>query len=645
MRYRMLCCLMVTAAAVGVQAGEPASEAGQTGVASLITTWRGHTYQGVMPAEGVVMEFVSYDADAEDLAQRMPMPGRPSGRNGLERAIYSCLAGGGDYRQGAWPKPGTSTNLCWRAPLPAWGASSVVCVGDKAFVTCEAVPATDCRYTLVCVDIPIGILDWVKPIDHLMAMPRDTAEELAAIRRAEVEGWAETMRLWNRIYWDNERDNWFGMEKERNAWKDRLKGGRPGKLSPEREKLLAEANAGGYGMSPDGYHQHTGRYGHAERLADFKTASRSRAYVHCHNKDWPWYGSTCSSPVGDGSAVYAVVSPDAAVCYDLKGNLRWVADMAVGPRPAGFFAGIHRHMASPVIADGKLLYFSNTGMCVFAWDCRTGKLAWKTDLPRVVEPKNARDWWTPKVPRNYNGHMGPGGTPVVMMLKDTATNESVEVVIIANGDVLRAADGKHLGWFDANGDAVYATGTYHGDIYLGKHGTAHRLHLEDGKLVAEKLWNRRDHKSYLSLAAIDRGFITTDGLWDPATGRTLADAGDLWEGRHGYVAGSISRDGIYVKRWSEIGNSTILFSINDLNSNRRGLGIIVEGKQPDAVRQAAIDRFGMSRIHLGWAHPTMHGNRIFVRTNTHLYCFGKGEWKSAGEVMAADPEQEQRTRR
>jgi len=25
----------------------------------------------------------------------------------------------GAYRQGAWPKPRTSTNLCWRVPLPA----------------------------------------------------------------------------------------------------------------------------------------------------------------------------------------------------------------------------------------------------------------------------------------------------------------------------------------------------------------------------------------------------------------------------------------------------------------------------------------------------------------------------------------------
>jgi len=603
--------------------------------ADLVTTWRGPTGQGVMPAAGVVMDFVSYDADAENLAERIPMPGKPSGRNGWERAVYSCLAGGGNYREGAWPEPGTVTNRAWRVPLPAWGASSVVCVGDKAFVTCEAVPATDCRYTLVCVDIPSGELDWVRPIDHLLARPKAEAAKLAAIRRAEVEGWAETMRLWNRIYWDNDQDTWFGRDGH-NAWKDRLKGGRPGELSPERKQLLEQAKADGYkAMSPDGYWQKTGRYGHPERRAEFKAASQSRAYVHCHNKDWPWYGSTCSSPVGDGTAVYAVVSPDAAVCYELDGTLRWAADMEVGPRTSGFFAGIHRHMASPVFADGKLIYFNNTGMCVFAWDGATGALAWKTDLPQVVAPRQKRDWWTDRVPHNYNGHMGPGGTPVVMPLEDTETGERVEVIVIANGDVLRAADGKHLGWFDANGDVVYATSTWHGNVHLGKHGKAHRLHLEDGELVAEELWHRvndkkkklRGHRPYLSLSAIGRGFVTTDGLWDPATGETLARADDLWEGNHGYVVGSISRDGVYVKRWSEIGNSTILFSLNDLGGDRRGLGIIVEGRQPEAVRQAAIDRFGMSRIHLMWAHPTMHGNRIFVRTNAYVYCFGEGGWR------------------
>lgn len=63
-------------------------------------------------------------------------------------------------------------------------------------------------------------------------------------------------------------------------------------------------------------------------------------------------------------------------------------------------------------------------------------------------------------------------------------------------------------------------------------------------------------------------------------------------GGHGYVSGFISADRLLVR-----------------------------------VRQGFIDRFGRSRIHLVWAHPTAFGNRLFIRTHACLYCFGKGQWK------------------
>jgi hypothetical protein len=224
-----------------------------------------------------------------------------------------------------------------------------------------------------------------------------------------------------------------------------------------------------------------------------------------------------------------------------------------------------------------------------------------------------------------------------MALKDTRTGQDVTVVIIANGDVLRAADGKHLGWFDASGDVVYSTAAYVDDVYLGKNGAAHRLHLEDGKLVAKPLWHRVDdkrrrlvgHKSYISLIGTPSGFITTNGLWDVTSGKTLRDELGGLPG-HKYVAGCVSLDGQYIWRSAEIGNDAITLGLSKLDGGGTGLGLIVEGRQPQAVRQAAIDRFGMSRIHMGWCHPTAFGNRVFVRTNAYMYCFGKGEWRPAG---------------
>jgi hypothetical protein len=170
------------------------------------------------------------------------------------------------------------------------------------------------------------------------------------------------------------------------------------------------------------------------------------------------------------------------------------------------------------------------------------------------------------------------------------------------------------------------------------HATATRLAVAAGKLQIERPWNHESkdkksaHSSNISLIAADAGLVTSGGeLWNLADGRTVA-SGLKMRGGHGYVSGCVTADGLLINRGRELGNDAITFNLGGLRQQRgapkgsHGLGLVVEGRYPDVVRQGFIDRFGMSRIHPGWAHPTAFGNRIFVRTNAYLYCFGTGAW-------------------
>jgi hypothetical protein len=370
------------------------------------------------------------------------------------------------------------------------------------------------------------------------------------------------------------------------------------------------------------------------------------------NKDYPWYGSTNAAPLSDGTAVYAVAAPDAVVCYEFDGRLRWAADMEAGARRKvnPIVVDIHMNIAAPVLSGTTLIYMNTNVVRVYAYDCATGHERWQVGLPGVV--KNSL-YTVKMVPKNYAGHMGPGGTPVPMVLRDGKTGEDVPVVVLACGDVLRVSDGAHLGAVDVSRQdsevsgcsGIYGTSVAVGDCYYSVTGTAFRLALAGGTLAATKLWelpeDTNKFRGTTPLIASEQGLVTWGGLLvDYQSGQYLPDR-MVRRGTHRYITGFATLDGMVVTRADSdqiaadikdkdrnIGLAIAICPLEGLKSGRpSGVGFIVEGRQPDSVRQTGIDVFGKSRWHMGWAHPSGYGNRLFVRTSAYLYCFGKGEWK------------------
>jgi outer membrane protein assembly factor BamB len=606
----------------------------------LITSWRGHTYQGVMPARDLVRTFAWVDEDAT-----MPAPS-DFGRDtlGKGQTQLSC-------------KPGDRINACWRVTLPAWGHCAPVAVGSKVFVTCEATTMSEGRFQLVCVDIPTGTVDWIKPIDHLLAWKDPAAvAKIQAIRMAEVKGWAEAYAWMNRVFFD-----------ERGVQVPGFKYGAdkpPTVIPPERQAVYDQAVAAGYPGMCIPYHGEAGIFGSKERKRQFVEAARSRAFVSSWNKDFPWYGNTWASPVGDGTAVYAVAAPDAVVCYELDGRLRWAADMEVGAAKDGPCRDHHRHLASPVIVAGKLLYWNVTSSTVFAYDCATGAKVWAATLPHVKVEKHPKDQERSapddqhedkERPRGCGGHMGPGGTPVPMTLTDTVNGQQVPVLVVASGHVVRIEDGRVLDWinpFQAIQHPDYApsygTAVAVGDIYVSIHSLALRLSLSNGELKTERLWERKGtlhksagvvektgHETDLSCVAWKDVIIPfrSGRGWDLTSGNNAGDGRQLTQrSGHQYQSGFMSLDGTLVYRGSNLppkerfGHRGFVIGIDAYDGSYSDYGVIIEGTLPDAVKAANMDRFGKPGMFAGWSQPTAFGNRIFVRTTAYLYCFGQGDW-------------------
>lgn len=142
-------------------------------------------------------------------------------------------------------------------------------------------------------------------------------------------------------------------------------------------------------------------------LKKMKPISRDK-YRRPLISDVGFSGFTAST---DGKAVYAWFATGVTACYDLNGRRKWIR---VDRRPEVE----HGFTSSPLLVDGKLVVFLRD---LIAFDAETGKLAWVTPLMS-------------------HGGFNPGGyfhgSPIA------ATIGGVGVIVLGNGTIVRASDGK-----------------------------------------------------------------------------------------------------------------------------------------------------------------------------------------------------------
>jgi outer membrane protein assembly factor BamB len=127
----------------------------------------------------------------------------------------------------------------------------------------------------------------------------------------------------------------------------------------------------------------------------------------------PDVGYSGFTPSTDGRFIYAWFADGVTACYDLDGARRWIR---VDQRPAVE----HGFSSSPLLVDGKLVVFMRD---LIAFDCDTGKLAWQ--IPVV----------------SHEG-LNPGGFFHGSLVAASIGKQNV--VVLGNGTIVRAADGREL---------------------------------------------------------------------------------------------------------------------------------------------------------------------------------------------------------
>jgi hypothetical protein len=585
-------------------------------------------------------------------------------------------------------KPGARKNIVWRTLLPHWGHNAAGCVKDRVFVLCDEGWKSDAPL-LVCLDVKDGRILWQKPVDHMDAWPSDKAKVGRECRAKEIKRWRDHMTWWNRFYWDNEKNAAAAATRREADW-NRLveEAKKDGWLFPSfanRSLRYWPCDAGnGTVRGRFGLHYSGGKEGIAaggapagpELVKNFERCVREHYYIYPGwTSEGPFYGSTMGSVVSDGEFVYAVTAQEGAACYDFNGNQRWAADLAsgvIGGPSAGMRIGSHHAMASPVLADDKLVYYHRDAVAMYGLDKATGRVVWKTEAPKIRDADGPK-WLKGHRVVGYRGHMAPGGTPVVMRLpKAKASGEPTTVVVSGHGMVVRVSDGKMLGMVrmplpegakkevdetdtdaDAGADEGEVSNTYNSwtawkEVLYCQHMEgwvyAIRLAVEGDALKQGILWrsvedgDNRDPNLVYHDGRLHCGPFSKGG-WaalDTATGKVLATG----PRPQGYSTSLGVGDGKIVMRssgWKGNGARYTTYTIlNQADLKPIGTGLLVQPKPEGEVAARHIGFLGTPYIAWGVGGITCWGNRIFIRSNDYLWCIGNPEelWQRPEESMA-----------
>jgi outer membrane protein assembly factor BamB len=275
-------------------------------------------------------------------------------------------------------------------------------------------------------------------------------------------------------------------------------------------------------------------------------------------------GNTAATPAFDGKNIYALFGNGIACAYTRAGKKLWARH--IERSPVGF-----GHSSSPVLVDGKLLVHLNH---LVALDPATGKESWRSPVP----PMHA--------------------TPVTLRVGTTW------VVICPSGSVVRVSDGKVL-LRDGKLSSSECTHVVHNGIVYVCHGVARAVRLvpagEDA-VKLEQLWETRISGGRRTPSA-----VLHDGLLYAITTDALLDVIDTKKGKL-----------VYQRRLNigqDYASATAAGKYLFFGSTGGTALVLKPGKEYAEVARNKIEGFGSC--------PVFYGQRLYLRTQQHLYCIGK----------------------
>jgi len=496
----------------------------------------------------------------------------------------------------------TGRNIVWRVPLPNWGHSSPVAVGDRVLVTCEPGYGSDWP-VLVCLAAADGRVLWQREVNHLPAAP------------VSDEDRAEIARVWHEI-----------LAEYRLAYtlfNEYTYGG-------DREAALEKFKAHGFaygGWKGGGYGQlrslrRTDRQAWKERSSTIAKAGLDLEtwYQEC-GMGTACVGQTFATPVSDGRCVYLATSLHSYACYDLDGNVKWMRFI-----PGEFSASGNdycKNARSPLLYGD--LFISGLANVVCALDRKTGETRWSHEI--------------------FGTH--PIASPVVIEAGGAD-------VLWCCGHAFRLPDGEKLsveGW--SNGGTCALVKSDERDVVFftggGEHGgwegkgkcptpppAAVRFAVDGDTLRAKVLWSGVDGMpltEYTGLVYHDRRLYHARGIvLDAATGQVVKGSTDrrsrdraVPATRHLLAVAGGHVYGMHEGRGREGEPAqTGVCEVYTLAGAKAAESVLSNAPVEGPKREQVVQVNGWNTWRYSYACPfAVAGDRLYVRSNDYLWCLGR----------------------
>jgi outer membrane protein assembly factor BamB len=237
--------------------------------------------------------------------------------------------GSGSYPKAQPPLEWSPTkNVIWRTPMPGYGVSHPVLLGQRVFICSE--PAT-----LLCLDRKEGTILWKKTSTYAEL---EIAPEVRERLKVELEQTAELSKKQSAI--QKEKDTLYRSLVKDKAAKEEIQA----KMKPF-EKQIDDLNK--------------------EKLKLTVAVLYTQPGIHSIA------GYSAPTPVTDGKEIFVAFGNGLMACFDLDGNRKWL-------KLIEHSNAAYAHSNSPILVGDKVvIHFTD----LVALDRKTGAESWRLKLP------------------------------------------------------------------------------------------------------------------------------------------------------------------------------------------------------------------------------------------------------------------------